>query len=86
VNAVAVAITSWLLVVAHVDQAAQATVWLTGSLNGRGWEHVVPVALALAVLMPAGLLVSSDSARWRWVTTPPAASACGSTGTGSPWA
>jgi len=58
VNAVAVAITSWLLVVAHVDQAAQATVWLTGSLNGRGWEHVVPVALALAVLMPAGLLVS----------------------------
>jgi iron complex transport system permease protein len=28
-------------------------VWLTGSLNGRGWEHVRTVALADIVLIPA---------------------------------
>jgi len=58
VNAVAVAITSWLLVVANINQATQATVWLTGSLNGRDWAHVVPVAVALALLVPAGLRLS----------------------------
>ena len=58
VNAVAVAITSWLLVVANINQATQATVWLTGSLDGRDWAHVVPVAVALALLMPTGLRLS----------------------------
>ncbi|HEY0573803.1 MAG TPA: iron chelate uptake ABC transporter family permease subunit [Pseudonocardia sp.] len=58
VNAVAVAITSWLLVVANINQATQATVWLTGSLDGRDWAHVVPVAVALALLVPTGLRLS----------------------------
>ncbi len=59
VGAVATSITSWLLVVAEVHEAARATVWLTGSLNARGWEHVVPVGLALLVLIPAALLLAS---------------------------
>lgn len=58
VGAVAMSITSWLLVVAEVYEAARATVWLTGSLNARGWEHVVPVGLALAVLVPVALLLA----------------------------
>lgn len=58
IGAVATSITSWLLVVAEVYEAARATVWLTGSLNARGWEHVVPVALALAVLVPVALLMA----------------------------
>ena len=58
VNAVAVAITSWLLVVADINQATQATVWLTGSLDGRDWAHVVPVAVALVLLVPTGLRLS----------------------------
>ncbi|MFJ8631991.1 FecCD family ABC transporter permease [Streptomyces sp. NPDC093568] len=33
--------------------AQQAKVWLTGSLNGRGYEQAAPLALALAVLVPA---------------------------------
>ncbi|MEV4455629.1 iron chelate uptake ABC transporter family permease subunit [Microbispora sp. NPDC049633] len=33
--------------------AQQAKVWLTGSLNGRGYEHAVPLALIGLVLMPA---------------------------------
>jgi iron complex transport system permease protein len=45
----------YLLTRAEIDDATRATVWLTGSLNGRGWDHVVPVALALAVLVPLTL-------------------------------
>ena len=59
VGAVAAAITSWLLVVAEVHDAARAVLWLTGSLNARGWEHAVPVGLALLVLVPIALLLAS---------------------------
>ena len=58
IGAVASAVTSWLLVVAEITDAARATVWLTGSLNARGWEHVVPVGAALVVLAPVALLLA----------------------------
>jgi iron complex transport system permease protein len=48
VSAVLTSTISYLLVVADLTEATQATVWLTGSLNGRGWEHVVPLSLVLA--------------------------------------
>ena len=57
VAAVGTALTNWLLTRADITDAARATVWLTGSLNARGWEHVVPVGVALAVLLPAALLL-----------------------------
>ncbi|AQZ69177.1 ABC-type Fe3+-siderophore transport system, permease 2 component [[Actinomadura] parvosata subsp. kistnae] len=46
----------WLLTVGDINDTARAMVWISGSLNGRGWEHVVPTALALAVLVPLTLL------------------------------
>ncbi|UBU11872.1 FecCD family ABC transporter permease [Nonomuraea gerenzanensis] len=46
----------WLLTVGDVNDTARAMVWISGSLNGRGWEHVTPTALALAVLVPLTLL------------------------------
>lgn len=46
----------WLLTVGDVNDTGRAMVWISGSLNGRGWEHVVPVALALTVLVPLTLL------------------------------
>ncbi|MGH8934609.1 MAG: FecCD family ABC transporter permease [Egibacteraceae bacterium] len=49
--------TSYLLTRANIYDAARATVWLTGSLNGRGWEHVGPVGAAMLVLVPATLLL-----------------------------
>lgn len=58
VNAVLQAIVWWLLTVGKVTDAARATVWLTGSLNARGWEHVKPVALALAILVPLALVLT----------------------------
>lgn len=55
--AVLTSVTSYLLVRAELTDAQRATVWLTGSLNGRGWEHVRPVAAALVVLVPLALLL-----------------------------
>lgn len=55
VGAVLAACTSYLLTRAEIHDAQRATVWLTGSLNGRGWEHVGPVGLVLLVLLPVTL-------------------------------
>lgn len=52
VSAVLAALTSYLLTRADIFDAQRATVWLTGSLNARGWEHVVPVGVSLIVLVP----------------------------------
>ena len=46
------AVTDYLITRAQIYEVQRAAVWLTGSLNGRGWEHVRPIALTLAVLMP----------------------------------
>ncbi|MCP2204948.1 iron complex transport system permease protein [Lentzea flava] len=56
ITAVAGNFTHYLLTVGDVQDAGRAMVWITGSLNGRGWEHVVPVALALVVLIPVALI------------------------------
>jgi iron complex transport system permease protein len=45
-------VNDYLLTRASIQDAQSAAVWLTGSLNGRGWEHVRPVAIALLVLLP----------------------------------
>ena len=49
-------LTSWLLVVASIDDAERANAWLAGSLNGRGEVEVIMAATALslvgAVLVP----------------------------------
>ncbi|WP_240197555.1 FecCD family ABC transporter permease, partial [Nonomuraea lactucae] len=57
-NALLVAANSYVLTRANVDDAATAAAWLTGSLGGRGWDHAIPVALALAVLLPVCAYVS----------------------------
>jgi iron complex transport system permease protein len=53
VGAVLAAGTSYMLTRAEIYDAQRAVVWLTGSLNGRGWEHVRPVSVSLLVLAPA---------------------------------
>ncbi|WP_407706072.1 FecCD family ABC transporter permease [Streptomyces yaizuensis] len=35
--------------------AAQAQIWMTGSLNGRGWEEATPLYWTLLLLLPAVL-------------------------------
>jgi iron complex transport system permease protein len=53
--AVASALVDWLLTRADIRDAASAYVWITGSLNARTWEHAVPLAIVLAVLLPLAL-------------------------------
>lgn len=57
---VMVAATNYLLTRARIEEAAMANVWITGSLNGRGWEHVVPVAAALAIVLPLVFVFSRE--------------------------
>jgi iron-siderophore transport system permease protein len=58
IGAMLTAATDYLLTRAQIYEAQRAVVWLTGSLNSRSWDHVRPVALALAVLVPAVLLLA----------------------------
>jgi iron complex transport system permease protein len=55
VTAVMQAIVSYLLTRGRIEDIHRAAVWLTGSLNGRGWDEIRPVGLALAVLVPVAL-------------------------------
>ncbi len=55
IAAAATAGIEYLMTMATIREASQATLWLTGSLNGRGWNHVRPVALALCLLVPIAL-------------------------------
>jgi iron complex transport system permease protein len=58
VGAMLNALTSYLLTRAEIHDAQRAAVWLTGSLNGRSWDHVEPLALALFLLVPATLILT----------------------------
>lgn len=57
-NALLQAGISYILTQGRIFEVSEAYVWLIGTVNARGWEHVVPLALALAVLAPAALLVA----------------------------
>jgi iron complex transport system permease protein len=58
VSAMLESVNAYLITRATRDDAFAAAHWLVGSLNGRGWEHVWPVAVALAVLLPAAIALS----------------------------
>jgi iron complex transport system permease protein len=52
VAAMLTAVTQYLLTRAEIFEARRAVVWLTGSLNGRGWSHVRTIGIAVVVLVP----------------------------------
>ena len=52
VSAMLVSANSYLITRASVQDAYAAQAWLVGGLNGRGWEQIVPVAVAVLVLLP----------------------------------
>jgi iron complex transport system permease protein len=58
VSAFLLAATEYLLTRGEIYEVQRAVVWLTGSLNGRSWDHVRPVSWALAVLLPAALVLA----------------------------
>lgn len=48
----AAAAVDYMITRAQIQDVQRAAVWLTGSLNGRTWDHVRTVGLALLVLAP----------------------------------
>ncbi|MFD8568618.1 FecCD family ABC transporter permease [Streptomyces sp. NPDC059639] len=52
VSAFVTAINGYLLTKADFVDAARATVWMTGSLNGRDWTQVWPLLLMFVVIAP----------------------------------
>jgi ABC-type enterobactin transport system permease subunit len=56
VMAILTGVNGYLLTRAKILEAGRAVLWITGSLDGRGWEDAVPLLLALAVLLPVVLL------------------------------
>ena len=51
------ALIDFLITRARITDVQRAAVWLTGSLNGRSWEHVRVVWLALLVLGPLAIVM-----------------------------
>jgi iron complex transport system permease protein len=49
------AVMQYLLTKANLMDATRAVLWITGTLDGRGWEQVVPLAAVCAVLVPVVL-------------------------------
>lgn len=60
VGAVAIALTQYFWTRAHTHDAASVALWLSGSLNGRGWESIRPITLMLLVLIPATLALGKQ--------------------------
>ncbi|MGR8011364.1 FecCD family ABC transporter permease [Streptomyces hypolithicus] len=46
------ALNHFLITKASIIDATRATVWMTGSLDGRGWDHAWPLLASCAVLVP----------------------------------
>ncbi|WP_406397042.1 iron-enterobactin ABC transporter permease [Streptomyces uncialis] len=58
ISALLASLNTWMTIKADLETAMAAAVWGAGSLNGRSWEQLGPVALVLAVLLPVVLLLA----------------------------
>ena len=64
ITGLATSLTTWILTLGDVTSAAQALTWMTGSLNGKDWATVQPMAIAAVVL----ILAAVASGRWLLLT------------------
>ncbi|MFH8633216.1 FecCD family ABC transporter permease [Streptomyces lydicus] len=55
-SAMLYAMVLYLMTKANIVEATRATTWMTGSLNGRDWDQVWPLAAVCAVCLPLVLL------------------------------
>ncbi|MDH6615841.1 ABC-type cobalamin/Fe3+-siderophores transport system ATPase subunit/ABC-type enterobactin transport system permease subunit [Streptomyces sp. SAI-135] len=52
ISAIVTAVNGYLLTRSTITEAAQAVVWMTGSLSGRDWAQVWPLLWLCAILVP----------------------------------
>ena len=50
-------VTSYVLTRSDIKVAAEALIWLTGSVNGRTWAQILPLAGTMVVLLPLTLVL-----------------------------
>lgn len=65
ISGLAASLTTWILTLGDVTSAAQALTWMMGSLNGKEWETVQPLAVSGTVLLLAAML----GGRWLLLTS-----------------
>ena len=58
INAVGIALTSWLLIIADLETAAVATRWLAGSVAGSTWTDVWPLLFCVVAAIVVAPVVS----------------------------
>ncbi|GAA1591679.1 iron chelate uptake ABC transporter family permease subunit [Kribbella sancticallisti] len=58
ITAMVGSVTTYLLTLADIYTAKSATMWLAGSLAGRGWPHVTLIGVSVLVLVPVALASS----------------------------
>jgi len=58
ISAMLSAFNSWMIKVADLNVAMSAAIWGAGSLNGLGFDQLVPVAIVLIIIMPFTMLVA----------------------------
>ncbi|MDK1475629.1 iron chelate uptake ABC transporter family permease subunit [Streptomyces sp. 549] len=63
IAAILTGVNGYLLTRGQVFEVSRAVLWMTGSLDGRGWENAVPLLVVLAVLLPVVLLGCSRGLR-----------------------
>jgi iron complex transport system permease protein len=59
VTAALMSVVAYVLNLANIYTAEQAAIWLSGSLNGRSWGHVLPVLAVLVVGVPVALRLAA---------------------------
>lgn len=55
-NAIAVALTTFMITFGEIMQVSQALIWITGSVYGRTWDHVWSMLPWLALFVPVALI------------------------------
>ena len=58
--ALASSLTSLMVTFGEISVVSQALVWLTGSVHGRGWEHLLPLLPWLALFIPLSLALARE--------------------------
>lgn len=63
VTAVLTGVNGYLLTRGQLMEAARAMLWITGSLDGRGWSDALPLLAVIAVLAPVVLFAGGPALR-----------------------
>lgn len=58
ISAMLSAFNGWMIKAADLNVAMSAAIWGAGSLNGLGFDQLVPVAIVLIIIMPSTILLA----------------------------